>query len=161
MAKKQTIECVMTLGERRGVHEIVKTYFFGVQPGGYEGSLFKLQPAFLKVNWTRGGEEDPVTQSRETEMSIIVLSDCLIKMACIVNAFGEQPARKNIYLKLGEKYPRIRLTGLRRFGRFVGNAEVNLELSRVTLDELKRDFNMEILSVGAVEDTKEVRQLIF
>ena len=163
MAKQERVDCAFEIGEKRSEYEVTKTYFFGVRTGGREGSLFDLQKdKVIKVNWTRGGEEDPVTMSRQSEVNVTVFQECIIKLFTSARAFGDKPLQKAIYLKVGPGHPKIRLTGYKRFGKFVGNATVMLELSRITAEELKADFNMEILSVGdAADEGQDIRQLIF
>jgi hypothetical protein len=165
-AKKNTPsveEIEFTLGEQRfGMKASAKTYFFYVTPTGREVAMKECEHAHIA--WMKGGREES-DGTRITELGINVLQPITIKMVSMLSQFGSAKNYKMLFLDLSPEAEKVEIMGLgpsedTRFGRFIGRATINEELSGMTDKDACKIFKVTTLAGPRVERAEGVRSLI-
>ena len=157
---KQLEEYLLTLGEKRdGMNYTARTYFFYQTATDIEMGLSKCP--YVKILWSRGGNANEITGTRISEMCFSISQPIVVKMVCMHTGFGLPTNRKFIYIDLNPAYEKLQIIGLGNFGEFVGHGKINAEKSGMTMEVIRKNFTINVMSAPALQSTTETRSLIF
>lgn len=135
-----------------------RCYFFAVSNTGQQMNIKSVDRKILSLKTWRTLSD--IDTKREHEVIYDITYPIIFKMILIGSGFGKRKISLNIFLTISEEFPRIRIEGLEGFGLFDGNAIIDYEESKYSLEELRKYVNVEFIN-QAKSNTKSLRKILY